>query len=597
MESSENKTFLALRTNIRLDGDIKLAREEVKSIYQETNDVKTLEDLPQSWKWALQHIGNNIRMTPPIGFLCDMPKMNIDDIVRKLSFIQEIWFDNANDFKIDRCWLGQICDGTSKIYYAIPLMATSEILTKMGKHKYQRDFSRLVVHEALNLINHNSTQKKLRFHGNNIVENGCTSTPHVHGLHKYKAKFFPRMIRSFINSVKDSIPNKADDQLTVLDPFVGSGTTLIESSLLGFPSWGLDIDPLCCLISKAKIFLLNCPPNIVDVACSTLLTEHSTHSFSVPTGYDKQRYFFPRWIARKFEQRNDIERMRYYEHEIQLWLNAILRFEDVDLRELFLVCLSDCLTRKFNMRMMGTGVGRFALEIIEKPISKMMCENINYLRICVRVCEEIKRGYGLQLPKATVLHGDATKMPFEDDFVELILTSPPYLPASSGRENYLMGKSISLTALGLLTEQEIEKYDGECMGSMKASNDNTSIEIPDEAYNLVNWLAKDPLRAIKAEPIRKYYQNLAIALEDSYRVLKPKGVAIWIIGKESVFYRFKTREILRRVMCDRIFTQLAENVGFEVVKQVDVQLDKRNKNARPRSMDAYYEAAIFLVKE
>jgi hypothetical protein len=79
----------------------------------------------------------------------------------------------------------------------------------------------------------------------------CTkqTTGHLfHGLHVYKAKFFPRMARAFINLCEGT---------TVLDPFAGSGTALVEAAVMGAPAIGVDIDPLSVAIAQAKAQLLN----------------------------------------------------------------------------------------------------------------------------------------------------------------------------------------------------------------------------------------------------------------------------------------------------------------------------------------------------
>jgi ubiquinone/menaquinone biosynthesis C-methylase UbiE len=96
----------------------------------------------------------------------------------------------------------------------------------------------------------------------------------------------------------------------------------------------------------------------------------------------------------------------------------------------------------------------------------------------------------------------------------------------------------------------------------------------------------------KALPTLTYYQDIKKALEDSFRILKKGGKAVYIIGKETVFYRSKTREVLYRVECDVIFKEIALNTGFQIIEIVDIELDKKNKNARPRSLDKYYESAI-----
>jgi len=73
----------------------------------------------------------------------------------------------------------------------------------------------------------------------------------THWYYPYKAKFHPQMIKALINWMG----LKAGDVL--LDPFVGSGTALIEAKLVGVDGVGIDIDPLCVLMSKVKAGLVD----------------------------------------------------------------------------------------------------------------------------------------------------------------------------------------------------------------------------------------------------------------------------------------------------------------------------------------------------
>lgn len=70
---------------------------------------------------------------------------------------------------------------------------------------------------------------------------------HTHGFHKYPAKFIPHIpkwaISKYLNGNKDK---------NILDPFCGSGTTLVEGVLAGYDTIGIDIDPLSAMISKVK---------------------------------------------------------------------------------------------------------------------------------------------------------------------------------------------------------------------------------------------------------------------------------------------------------------------------------------------------------
>jgi len=69
----------------------------------------------------------------------------------------------------------------------------------------------------------------------------------THCYHSYPAMMIPQIARKLLN---DYAPDGNFN--TVLDPYMGSGTTLVEASLLGKNSFGTDINPLAELISRVK---------------------------------------------------------------------------------------------------------------------------------------------------------------------------------------------------------------------------------------------------------------------------------------------------------------------------------------------------------
>ena len=70
-------------------------------------------------------------------------------------------------------------------------------------------------------------------------------TKHVHSLHQYFGKFVPQLVDYFLKrDLKDS--------RLICDPFMGSGTTLIESNVNGINSIGLDISRFNVMMCSVK---------------------------------------------------------------------------------------------------------------------------------------------------------------------------------------------------------------------------------------------------------------------------------------------------------------------------------------------------------
>ena len=89
------------------------------------------------------------------------------------------------------------------------------------------------------------------------------TTKHVHRLHPYKGKFIPQLVEYFlddhIDKFKKEVYFKPGD--IVLDPFSGSGTTMVQACELGIHAVGVDVSVFNTMIGNCKVENYN----LVDV--------------------------------------------------------------------------------------------------------------------------------------------------------------------------------------------------------------------------------------------------------------------------------------------------------------------------------------------
>ena len=101
---------------------------------------------------------------------------------------------------------------------------------------------RLCAGESLHLPAGTATKRRQFFERNQFRTGYAT-----HGLFPYRGKFHPQMVKGILNAMGLK-PGEC-----VLDPMMGSGTTLVEATVMGIDAKGFDVSPFCAFMASTKI--------------------------------------------------------------------------------------------------------------------------------------------------------------------------------------------------------------------------------------------------------------------------------------------------------------------------------------------------------
>ena len=302
----------------------------------------------------------------------------------------------------------------------------------------------------------------------------------THGFHSYPARFHPLVCRRLLAET-------ARAGTVVLDPFVGSGTTLVETGLRGAIGRGVDANPLAVDLAALKSTPVPATARdalvarAADVAARSLArVKARARTKGRGDEYDDPARYMPHVFRELVGLREEIEG------------------EAEPIRGALLLVLSSILV-KVSRDKSDTSRGT-----VERAIGKG-----NPSRLFARKTEELARGmaaFAAAVPPGTpapdVRVGDARRLDHvRDRSVDIILTSPPYL----GTYDYAEHHARRFGWLGLDARRFAETEIGARRGT------------------------KDPAKALA-----DWQRDVDAFVAEFARVLRPTGLAFINIGDSAV---------------------------------------------------------------
>lgn len=360
----------------------------------------------------------------------------------------------------------------------------------------------------------------------------------THAIHAFPAKFPPDLPRLFIEQLTE--PGES-----VLDPMMGSGTTVLEASVAGRRALGNDIDPLAYRIAQAKLAklewesLIHALQRVVSSARRDLATSQSSLSVELATRFDeKTKTFVDYWFARQTQM------------ELQALYRNIETVESVEERVFLEVAFSSTIITKSGgvslaldlahsrphraKRVYGQDGTLIVEDALIDPHSSRLPILTKRLRSSVdefekKALRNMQSAQSLPLGTQVALLsiGDSRELTIAPDSIDLVFTSPPY---ASNAIDYMRVNKFSLVWLGeSVTDLSVHRNNyigGEATSGMRL------VELPRRSHSIVETIrATDAKRSLA---LHRYFTEMSGALAEMGRVTKPGKAIVLVVGNSTM---------------------------------------------------------------
>ncbi|MDD5143781.1 hypothetical protein [Methanoregula sp.] len=379
-----------------------------------------------------------------------------------------------------------------------------------------------------------------------LLENGYTKNNTkrqatrylVHGLHEYKGKFNPQVVRCILNWY-----NLPDDS-QIVDPFCGSGTSIIESGLAGFESIGWDLNPFAVYLTNAKILALKTDLDILKEQAKKIFS-HVPNEKKILCEKSGRLEYLEKWFPK-----DTLEKIEQY--------RSIIENETDQNESFFKIILSDLLRDYSLQEPSDLRIRRrrspFPNISIEKSFKILLHKQLDELERTI----EITSGKNF---KTVAFQADgrfvnevSSRSPTKLR-ANFAITSPPYSAALP----YIDTQRLSLIWLNLINPDEITTTEKTLIGSRDAAENIlrdledqiliNSSNLPDSIQllcaNLQERLSAGDGFRKRAVPglLYRYFSDMKQTFHTVRSIMKPGGVYTLIVGTNRTTIGGQTENI------------------------------------------------------
>ncbi len=365
----------------------------------------------------------------------------------------------------------------------------------------------------------------------------------THGYYTYPAKFIPQLASRLI------IENSKENDI-VVDPFMGSGTTIVEAIINKRIGIGIDINNIAVLVSKVKTTPIN----------PVLLSEEYTLlSFDLEHRLNGNYSEYLNMAVKDLQLNGRIDYWFKKENKEKLLIifQRVLQIRNKDVREFYLVAFAQILKTCSIWLQKSVKPTRDFIKISPDPLKSFLHQSQKMIKKHKEFYEilaiEIKHGID-RFRKVDL--SDSRLIPCEDKSVKVIVTSPPYVTS------YEYADLHQLPSLWFKYFDELSDFRRKFIGS--AYKERPQIELKSSlAEEIVTKLGTGS----KANEVKNYFADMLESFIEIRRVLTKHGRACIVIGNTQL----QKVDILNA----EVFQEQFENIGFKTHKIIHREIPSK----------------------
>lgn len=335
-----------------------------------------------------------------------------------------------------------------------------------------------------------------------------------HGFHTYPAMMIPQIAGRLIETY-------GKDAKVLLDPFMGSGTALLEATLhQNFTkAYGIDINPLAILISKVKTTPIK--PDVLLDELNKLLKNYSSD------------------ISSSYFENKEVERPNFF--NIDFWFkpqviidltilkNNIELIKEQNVRDFFYVAFSETVRNVSNTRNSEFKLYRMNEKMLSKHNPNVLEAFEEKIRNNIKKMEKYEIESNRNCIVKILSEDSRYKTSIPDNEVDLIVTSPPY---GDSRTTVAYGQFSRLALQWIGYENEkVKGIDKESLGGIPSKDLAVTIDSPSLKETIEKISAID---AKRARDVLSFYLDFDMCVKELHRVTKEGAFLCFVVGNRTV---------------------------------------------------------------